>query len=290
MAFFQRQSPRLAEWTVNKIFRNIQNSSFKIRPEWNFSPPCSFRDCLPIISDDLVRILEEGSVESVVGVREVVGADAVELTDGTRLQVDTIIYCTGYKNDFSLLDPSVDPCRETAGWADHPGVKDSPFPKLYRNIISLDYPDSLAIMGCALFPAPSFQCYDLASMAVGQIWANRSKLPPAEEMQREVDERLERVRRVAAERKVLTPGSVSGPEWMKWANEAAGTGVDRYLGWGLDGIKFWLGNWKLCGMLMGELFSPHVYRLFETGKRKRWDGAEVAIREVNERVRKSHAP
>lgn len=284
MAFVERHFPALSERLINAYIKNVQDSNYTLRPEWNLWPARSFREAVPIVSDDIVRCLEEGSVTSVVGVKEVIGPNTVELTDGTRLEVDTIIYCTGYRTDYSLLDESVDPCRETAGWASTPGVKDHPLPQLYQNIFSLDYPDSLALMGCAIFPAPAFQIYDLASMAIAQVWSGKYKLPPVEEMRRAADKHVEIVRGIAADRGVLNPGWVSGPEWMAWANEVAGTGVDRYLGWGWEGIWFWLTNWRLCGMLMGGVFSPHIFRMFETGKRRRWEGAVEEIVRVNDRV------
>lgn len=205
--------------------------------------------------------------------------------DGTELAVDTIIFCTGYRLDFGLLDPSVDPGRDTAGWARAHGAARVPLPRLYRNLFSLDHPDSLAIMGCAVLPAPAFQMYDLASMVVAQVWAGKSRLPPQHEMERVADEHVRKVRATAEERGVLSPGMVNGSEWMRWANELAGTGVDTHLGWGWTGIRFWLTNWRLCGMLMGGVCSPHLYRLFETGKRKRWDGAEEEIRRINKKVK-----
>lgn len=73
---------------------------------------------------------------------------------------------------------------------------------------------------------------------------------------------------------------------MKWANDAAGTGVNEYLGYGLKGWWFWLTNMRLCNVLMGGVYSPHLYRVFE-GKRRKWDGAGAEIERVNEAVRVS---
>ncbi|SPO07500.1 related to flavin depend monooxygenase that catalyses the oxidation of rubrofusarin to 9-hydroxyrubrofusarin [Cephalotrichum gorgonifer] len=285
IGLLERFAPRLAERMVNSFLKRLQDSSFTIRPEWKLSPEPSYKESIPIISDEIVRVLEDGSVSPVGGVRAVVAPDTVELSDGTRLVVDTIIYCTGYRMDFGLLDPSVDPGRETTGWADLPGASACPFPKLYRGLFSLDYPDSLAILGCAILPSPAFQLYDVATMVVAQVWGGKSELPPLEEMRRAADEHVRMVCSVAEKRKVLNPGSVDGPEWMAWANNMTGTGVDTHLGWGWKGIKFWLTNWRLCGILMGGVLSPHSFRLFETGKRRRWDGAEEEIWRVNKKVK-----
>ena len=287
MALAEHHFPAQTERFINAYIKKVQDSNFSLRPEWKLWPARSFLESVPIVSDDIVRCLEEGSVTSVVGVKEVTGPNTVELTDGTELEVDTIIYCTGYRTDYSLLDESVDPCRETVGWASSPGVKDYPLPKLYQNVFSLDHPDSLAVMGCVIFSAPAFQIYDLAAMAIAQVWSGKSRLPPAEEMRAAADQHVGIVRWIAAERGVLSPGFVNGREWTAWANEMAGTGVHRYLGWGWEGIRFWLTNWRLCGMLMGGVYSPHAFRVFETGKRRRWEGAVEEIERMNERAAKA---
>lgn len=95
---------------------------------------------------------------------------------------------------------------------------------------SLDYPDSLAVMGCVVFAAPAFQFYDLASMAVAQVWAGRSALPPAEEMARAVDESVTAVRALAAQRGALIPYAVDVPKCMAW-----------------EGVRFWLGTGGCVG-------------------------------------------
>ena len=37
----------------------------------------------------------------------------------------------------------------------------------------------------------------------------------------------------------------------------------------------------MCNLLMDGMPSAHIYRLFETGKRKCWDGAKEAIEKAN---------
>ena len=283
LGILDRFFPQLAERAVNGAVKRLQDSSFTIRPEWKLWPARSLKEALPVVSDQIVPALESGAVASVVGVRAVVGPDCVELDDGSRVVVDTIIYCTGYRNDFSLLEgDEADPCRGTKGWTGR--AEDAPLPELYRNLFSLEFPDSLAFMGCAILPVPAFQLYDLASMAIAQVWSGGSALPAPADMRAEVEGRLAVVRAVAAEKGVLIPSYVNGAEWMAWADETAGTGVSRYLGWGADGVRFWLGNWRLCGVMMGGLLSPHIFRVFETGKRKVWDGAVAEIWRVNGRV------
>ena len=64
-----------------------------------------------------------------------------------------------------------------------------------------------------------------------------------------------------------------GP-WIKWLNDAAGTGVNENLGYGVQGWMYWLREPKFCSLLMTGVDSPHVMRLFD-GRRKSWPRLEI---------------
>jgi dimethylaniline monooxygenase (N-oxide forming) len=276
-------SKSFAEWMFNSVAKKMQDAAFKIRPEWKLSPAPSLNHSVPIISDEIIRALEDGGVDSVTGIGAVVGPNEVELVDGTRLQVDCIIFCTGYKSDFSILDSTVDPTRNTTPrWGAAPGSRGKPLPRLYQNIISLDYPESLAIMGSVAFASAAFQLYDLASMALAQIWKGNSYLPSKREMENAVDKHHDWICSLAEQGNVF-PGLVKHHDWLAWADRSAGTGVDRYLGWGWHGWKFWILDRELCSVVMGGILSPHIYRLFD-GKRKKWAEARVEIERVNKSI------
>ncbi|KAF9776439.1 hypothetical protein IL306_005374 [Fusarium sp. DS 682] len=212
----------------------------------------------------------------------VAGPKKIELTDGTCLDVDTIIWCTGYKADFSLLDPSVDPTRNTTPkWAEAIGSRGKPLPRLYQNVFSLDYPDSLAFMGNLLLATSAFPISDLCTMAIAQIWKGNSALPSIDEMNRATDKQHELVCKLANEGSVA-PGWLRQADWLSWANKAAGAQVYEHLGWGLKGWKLWWSDRALYKMLMDGVFTPFVWRVFDgEGKRKKWDGAREAIEKVN---------
>ncbi|KAH8678165.1 flavin monooxygenase-like protein [Xylariales sp. PMI_506] len=282
--FIEHYMPSLGELFFNKMIAKIQNSSFNIRPEWKLSPAPSVKHATPIISDNLVDLLESGGIQSVAGLRQAVGPHEVELEDGTHLEVDTIIWCTGYRADFSILDPSVDPTRNTTSrWTSLPGSRGKPLPRLYQNVISLDHPTSLAFMGCVAFATGAFPLYDLASMAVAQIWREgNSALPSPQHMERAVDRQHAWICSIAEQGSAI-PGWVRQHEWVAWADAAAGTGVGEHLGWGLGGWKFWLADRGFSRLLLGGIYSPHIFRVFD-GKRKKWDGARAEIIRVNELV------
>ncbi|KAL3485874.1 flavin-binding monooxygenase-like-domain-containing protein [Aspergillus germanicus] len=129
------------------------------------------------------------------------------------------------------------------------------------------------------FQMAVFHIYDLASMALAQVWSGNSPLPPVEEMRAQVDAHYEWILSRARQGSVH-PDLVRTPEWYRWVNEAAGTGVYEKLGYGVEGWRFWVGDRAWCNTLMYRIWSPHAYRLFDTGRRKRWDGAKQEILRV----------
>ncbi|KAF5499797.1 Monooxygenase aurF [Colletotrichum fructicola] len=273
---FERFFPSLVEKLFNNFGKRLQDEAFNIRPEWKLSPAPSLKKYLPLITDNLIDSLESGAVLSVEGVSGVVGPNKVELTDGKVIKVDTIIYCTGYMSDFSLLDPKYDPTRETTpDWAAARGSRGKPLPRLYQGVFSLSHPHSLAFQGAVALTMGQFQINDLSSMAVTQVWKGRSALPPQEEMEQAVDKHHAWIVEPAQEGSVL-PQTVNPYQWADWANQTAGTGVNEYLGWGWKGWKFWFQEPRFCSVLMGGVYSPHIYRVFD-GKRKRWGGARTEI-------------
>jgi dimethylaniline monooxygenase (N-oxide forming) len=264
----------------NKFAKSLQDKTFKIRPEWGFSPAPSLKQSVPIISDNLVDALESGKIKPVPAIHRLNAKNTVELTNGASITVDCIIWCTGYRADFSIVEDEYDPTRDTTStWKASPGSNGKPLPRLYQNIFSLKEPQSLAYLGAAAFPSPAFQLYDLASMAVAQVWKGTSSLPSKDEMAKTVDEHHKWVCGLA-QRGSVYPGIVKPGPWMTWVNDTAGTGVNDMLGYGIAGWSFWYREREFCKILMDGIYSPHIYRLFD-GKRKKWDLAKEAILKAN---------
>ncbi|KAH8728306.1 dimethylaniline monooxygenase 2 [Phaeosphaeriaceae sp. PMI808] len=271
--------PRLGEKVFDNFMKGLQDKSFKLRPEWGFEPTQK----LPIVSDTLVDYLETGSIESVKGVKRILNATQVELADGSKVDVDALIWCTGYTPDFSIIDPRFDPSASSPEWHAAPGSNGHPFFRLYQNVFSTMKPDSLAFLGNVHLALGGFQVFDMASMAISQVWKGVSKLPLKMEMERDVDEYLVWLTEMANQGSNVSSGSVDAGTWTRAMDDLGGTGVNEYLGYGWKGWWFWVRNIRLCNLLMGGIWSPHIYRVFE-GKRKKWDGAKEAIEAVNEAV------
>lgn len=283
MGFLELNFPRFADFIFNTMIKKMQDKAFNICPEWKMSPAPPIKHAVPIISDNLVSLLEAGQIQSIGGLKRVSGPNEVELDDGTQLEADAIIWATGYKTEFTLLDRSVDPTRHTTpAWESAIGSRGKPLPRLYQNIFSLDHPTSMAFMGCVAFATGAFPLYDLATMALAQVWKGNASLPSIEEMNHSVDKQHAFICSIAKDGSAM-PGWVRQAEWVSWANEAAGAGVNEHLGWGLKGWQFWFQDRAFYKLLMDGIYTPFIWRVFN-GKRKAWDGARAEIEKINAEV------
>ncbi|KAI6780778.1 Dimethylaniline monooxygenase [N-oxide-forming]-like protein [Emericellopsis cladophorae] len=280
--FIERFSPSLVENTLNKKAKEVMTNSFGVpKPEWGLEPAPSMMVTTPVVSDTLIDHLRSGAVASVPGVRRAVGPRQVELVDGEAIEVDVIICCTGYQNDFGILDPRYDPsASQNPHWTAAPGSKGRPLPRLYQNVFSLGKPESLAFMGCVWFPTGAFLLADLTSMSIAQVWKGNSDLPTRDVMQKWVDKQEERMVALA-HRGSPIPASVPQRQWLVWANATAGLGVFERLGWGPKGWLFWWQQRDVWRMLMDGVLTSVMWRLFDQRKRKPWAGARAELERLN---------
>lgn len=274
--------PGVMERLISAKLRAIMTDSFgEPDPSWRLDPVPPMHLATPVVSDTLMGHLRSGAVSSVAGVDRVSGPSRILLVDGTSIDVDAVICCTGFRNDFSLLDPRYDPSADgTTAWRDAPGSRGRPFPRLYQNVFSIQRPDSLAFLGCVWFATGAFCLADLVSMCIAQVWAGKSALPPQGDMRRWADDNAARMADLAS-RGPPMPALVQPGEWLAWADKTAGTGVFDRLGWGAKGWKFWWTDKEMWSMLMDGVMTSAMWRLFDEGKRKPWDGARREIQRLN---------
>ncbi len=283
-------APRLSMYFLDGYVNKIQQQEFgTLDAEWRLSPPPSLLHHNPTVTDTLVPALRAGTITSTHSLKRVAGDRTVELEDGSILTVDSIVYCTGYSPDYSILgkhDPTLN--------ASVAGGHDNNTARLYQNIFSLEHPESLAFVGIAIIIFPAFLLSDLSSMAMAQVWSNRPaspSLPPQHEMEQWYAEHLNWVDGVRA----LSPGrkfrkyTVRSRHWLPWITQIAGCDFDDRLGYfTLNSWRLWWQDREFYNILANGIWSPHIYRLFDStrpGGRRKWDGAQEAIIRVNKDVK-----
>lgn len=270
--------PAFHRWMFDKFFTMIVDKSWgKLDPKWRLDRTPYYATTISgmVVNDDLIPALRAGTVESTHGVRKILGPRTVELDDGTVLEdIDAMIACTGYINTLLPINDILD------YWQPLPTIR--PMPDLYQGIFPICYEDSVACLNYAIVMDTAATCRELSALAVAQVWAGKSKLPPRQEMHRAMDRHhLWFMARCLETELPQYEGLREPAEWLRFVNDMAGTGVYEHLGWTMKGIKFWLTEPSLYKMMAWGVNSPHMYRVFETGKRKAWDGAREAIRNVN---------
>lgn len=271
-------APQTAQKFLDAAVTKLSDSCFQLDPSWNFKPAPSILTHRPLVSDDVVGHLRNGSIVSVIGLKRFLGARHIELEDGSHLEVDSVVFGTGYTADFSLM-PENSPTERSAPSTAKQRFYVPPLARLYKNIFLPSHPDSIAYLcnwtlGDGIMPIS-----DLASMAITQVWKEDFPLPSEADMNRDIDAHHAWARSMAGQAGTFREVVQQGP-WINWLNDAAGTGVNENLGYGLQGWVFWLWQPRFCSLLMTGADSPHVMRLFD-GRRKSWSGAREAIIRVN---------
>ncbi|KAL7931393.1 flavin monooxygenase-like protein [Trichoderma chlorosporum] len=94
---------------LHKAFLDMQDEAFNLRPEWGLANAPAVPYKLPIIGDEFYDLLNSGAV-TLVTVLKRIREFHVELTDGSKLEIDVIIFAIGYEKSYSLLGP-YDPSR-----------------------------------------------------------------------------------------------------------------------------------------------------------------------------------
>ncbi|MCJ1355306.1 MAG: hypothetical protein MMC33_005297 [Icmadophila ericetorum] len=275
-----RWSPRISRWIFDKYVQYLMTSSFEFDPAWRMYPPPTVVSNQPTINDKLISCLQAGSITSVHCIRRFVDATTVELEDDTRLEIDAVILCTGYRARWDMV-PDVNPTDHpsTLDFIKRVGYNGPPLPRLYQNIFPPEFPDSIAFLNCFALTEGVVPMADLASMAIAQVWAGHYQLPSKEAMNTAIDKNHLWVAALARDDKVYA-GIVDDGPWLRFLNDAAGTGVNENLGYGLRGWLYWLREPRFCHLLMTGVISAHVFRLFD-GRRKKWIGAKDAILRAN---------
>jgi hypothetical protein len=142
------------------------------------------------VSDELLTRLGHGDITVRPNIDRFEGSK-VFFVDGTAAEVDTVVYCTGYKVTFPFLDERFVTARDN-------------HVDLYRRVVDPDHP-GLYFVGLiqplgAIMPLAEAQSEWVADLVSGE-----GALPPYDEMRRQIrayDERLAK-RYVASKRHTI---------------------------------------------------------------------------------------
>ncbi|GIZ36591.1 hypothetical protein CKM354_000006100 [Cercospora kikuchii] len=291
-------APAVGRMLTRRRLRGLQDTSYpeiKDTPilDRNARQDVHIDSRIPVYAEHLIPLLKNGQMESVVGVAEIVGPRSVKLVDGTILEdIDAIICATGARTDASALLPTdCDPANadlapERFSMIPKASRKDHPVLNLYQNWLSLQHPHSLAILGYAVRLQGSLPLADVVSMAMAQLWSGGYPMPSQSEMERNVDAHFRHVANLLKHGDVMFPGRVPGLEWEMWHDKVAGAGIYDHLGswWKWQSWSLWYHDPQLYKLLMDGNPSPHLFRLFDTGRgrgRKCWLDARWAIEEAH---------
>ena len=144
----------------------------------------------PTVSDDLLTRLGHGDIEVMPNIECFEGGKVV-FTDGRVVEVDTVVYCTGYKITFPFLDERVLPVRDNRV-------------DLYHRVVDPDHP-GLFFTGLiqplgAIMPLAEAQAQWVADLVTGE-----GTLPSYDDMRRQIRVYDEQVRKryVASKRHTI---------------------------------------------------------------------------------------
>jgi hypothetical protein len=134
----------------------------------------------PTISDTIVSRIAHGQVIPKPGIEELDG-DGVRFTDGSREQVDAIVWCTGYRVRLPFLDDAhIGPDAKTL--------------RLYKRVFHLDVPD-LFFIGLMQSTGSAFPILELQSQLLAGHLTGTWAPPPKPLMRLDCERRYRRALR-----------------------------------------------------------------------------------------------
>jgi dimethylaniline monooxygenase (N-oxide forming) len=143
-------------------------------------PDHSLLEELPALSSDLGAALRDGAITVKPNIAELAGAEVV-FEDGSRAEVDAIVYATGYRISFPFLSRQLIAARG----------KELP---LYRRIAAPGLP-GLYFAGLVDAPSGMLPIVEAQGAWIADVLAGRLALPPQEAMWRAIDRAERRTRR-----------------------------------------------------------------------------------------------
>jgi dimethylaniline monooxygenase (N-oxide forming) len=142
----------------------------------------------PTVSSEFLPRLGHGDITAKPNIDRFTGGNSVRFVDGTEVEVDLVVYCTGYKITFPFFDPAVLSAPDNRLL-------------LFRRVASVERP-GLYFIGFIQPLGPIMPIAEAQSEWVADLISGRAKLPAAAEMKKEIaaEEEKQRKRFVASKR------------------------------------------------------------------------------------------
>jgi dimethylaniline monooxygenase (N-oxide forming) len=135
----------------------------------------------PTVSSEFLPRLGHGDITAKPNIERFEGGRGVRFVDGSREEIDLVVYCTGYKISFPFFDPAVFSAPENRM-------------PLYRRVASVERP-GLYFVGFIQPLGPIMPLAEAQSEWIADLLAGRASLPAEAEMRAEVDAEEERQRK-----------------------------------------------------------------------------------------------
>jgi cation diffusion facilitator CzcD-associated flavoprotein CzcO len=135
----------------------------------------------PTVSSEFLPRLGHGDITAKPNIERFEGGRGVRFVDGSREEIDLVVYCTGYKISFPFFDPAVFSAPENRM-------------PLYRRVASVERP-GLYFVGFIQPLGPIMPLAEAQSEWIADLLAGRTSLPAEAEMRSEVDAEEERQRK-----------------------------------------------------------------------------------------------
>lgn len=231
------------------------------------------------VNSEFVPALASGRIKGIGEIARI-GDGFVETTSGETYRCDRIITATGGQFDYSALADEASPIAQDHSLFDNAtfaeGLK---IPRLYQGLFHPRYSATLAFVGpTALLSYAITGNYDVAAMAIAQVFADRYHLPPMQEMEEWCEKMYERN---AGYAQTHRPNKVrvQGWELEQFLCKVTGNRMVEMLGQGEEEPALFRQDKELWDLVMEGRWTPYVYRLFDgrQGGRQRWPQAREAI-------------
>jgi dimethylaniline monooxygenase (N-oxide forming) len=244
---------------------------FGLKPEHNFMQGH------PTINGEVLDRIGAGKILVRPNISKFTSSNTVEFEDGTIEEIDTVIYCTGYKIEHPFLDSASilgqtpisssnsPPASPSTSAASNSSSSDKIVNriKLYKNIFPVNH-KNIAFVGLVQPNGSVMPVSEMQSRWVARLFAgNLPPLPGPQELNAAVEKAVKESPLLQKDRYTV---QVDYVQYMDELADAMGCKPDLW--------KLWRNNWLLATYVTFGPAVPAQYRLEGPGK---WEGAEAAV-------------